>query len=560
MRKPTLHRPLTGGAGIAAIAGLAMLGSTGLAIAGTVTLNFGQTTTGGIPDASGNGTPFTVRLPGTGSYLAGANDPYLSLNTSQATLSMTTPPQPTDFYGASEPGYIDAPGIDLASIGFAGGHGQDISVTGTFQIPSLSTLHNFDQFVVYVGDGFNGSNIANPSGTSDANAGLAVGGLIYGIQAGAMQAFDGTNVGLAQPTTNSFDGAGNANMQVAGTTVTYTIYRNLGAWGAYYTLPSTSGTGTTTYAANFNGGQSPLLDGASNISKDLYAGIAVANSGLDSVGGWTVPVGGFTASVNAAPTFAAAQVVHDWNGGSGNVNDGAGGANGTLESGATVSNGKIVLVNNANNVLTQQPGAAQYVQLPGSILPTSGQALTVQSWFTAATTDSSGGTNINWERVFDFGNNSGGNPTSTFFFTPHSSFAKNVAVAGLWGAPSIVGTTNLADGTLHMVDVSLAQDGSNLVMQLYVDGQFVGSTSAANMSLSSIDNTLNYLGRSQFNGDAYFNGTISDFSIYNSLLSGSQIASNFAAGVPAPVPEPASLALFGAAGAAMLLVRRKRKA
>ena len=558
MRKPTSNRPLMGGAGLAAFAGLAILTSTGLSTAGTVTLNFGQTTTDGIPDASGNGTPFTVRLPGTGGYLAGANDPYMTLNTGASTLTVQTAPQPTDFNGGSQPNYIDAPGIDLASAGYVSGKNQDISATVSFEVPT--TMVAYQQFVAYIGDGFYGSDIAGS--TSDASAGLVRAGIIYGIGGNSIQSYVATNVGgttAAKPAdVASFDGAGNTNMQVAGTPISFTIYRDLGAWGAYYTLPSTSGTGTTTYAANFNVGQS-FLSGPGASAPDLYAGITAINSGVTSAQ-FTTTVTGFNASVSAAPTFAAGQLVHDWNGASGNVNDAVGGANGTLESGATVSNGAIVLVNNANNVLTQQPGAGQYVQLPSNILPTSGSALTVQSWFTAATTDSSGGKNINWERVFDFGSNSGGNPTSTFFFTPHSSFANNVAVAGLWGAPDITGTANLADGKLHMVDVSLAQDGPNLTMQLYVDGQFVGATSAANMSLSSINDTLNYLGRSQFTGDAYFNGSISDFSVYNSLLSASQIASNFSAGVPAPVPEPASLALFCFAGAAMLLVRRKRKA
>jgi len=556
MRKPTIHRPLMGGAGIAAIAGIAILGSTGMSVAGTVMLNFGQAATGGVTDTSGLGTGFTVRLPGTGSYL-GSPDPYLALNTGASTLTVQTAPAPTDFNGGSQPGYIEAPGVDLASAGYVSGSNQDLSVTANFNIPAA--MVNFQQFGVYIGDGFYSSDIAGS--TSDAQAGSIRGGVIYGVGGNTIQSYVATNVGgttTAKPADSfqSFDGAGNANMQVANTPVSFTLYRKLGAWGAYYTLPSTTGTGTTTYAANFNYGET-FLTGPNASAPDLYAGITSVNSGVTSTQ-LTTTVTGFSASVSTAPVFAAAQLTHDWNAGTGSASDSVGGANGTLESGATVSNGQFILVNNANNVLTQQPGAGQYVQLPGNILPTSGQAFTVQSWFTAAKADSSGGSNINWERVFDFGNNSGGNATSTFFFTPHSSFANNVAVAGLWGAPDIVGTANLADGSLHMVDVSLAQDGSSLVMQLYVDGKFVGETSTVGQ-LSALDNTLNYLGRSQFTGDAYFNGSISDFSIYNSLLSSSQIAANFAAGVPTPVPEPVSLALFGAAGAVMLLVGRKRR-
>lgn len=93
--------------------------------------------------------------------------------------------------------------------------------------------------------------------------------------------------------------------------------------GAYYTLPSTSGTGTTTYATNFNYG-GPLLAGPNASAPDLYAGITSVNSAVTSTQQLTTTTTGFSASVSAAPTFAAAQLAHDWNGGGGNVNDGVG--------------------------------------------------------------------------------------------------------------------------------------------------------------------------------------------------------------------------------------------
>lgn len=87
------------------------------------------------------------------------------------------PAEPTDFNGGSQPGYIEAPGIDLASAGCVSGSNQDLSATVNFNIPS--GMVNYQQFGVYIGDGFYGSDIAGS--TSDAQAGSVRGGIISGI-------------------------------------------------------------------------------------------------------------------------------------------------------------------------------------------------------------------------------------------------------------------------------------------------------------------------------------------------------------------------------------------
>jgi hypothetical protein len=54
-------------------------------------------------------------------------------------------------------------------------------------------------------------------------------------------------------------------------------------------------------------------------------------------------------------------------------------------------------------------------------------------------------------------------------------------------------------------------------------------------AMSGLSNSLAYLGRSLWNSDGYFNGSIDEFRIYNHALTAMEIANNYATG---PVPLP----------------------
>jgi hypothetical protein len=74
---------------------------------------------------------------------------------------------------------------------------------------------------------------------------------------------------------------------------------------------------------------------------------------------------------------------------------------------------------------------------------------------------------------------------------------------------------------------------------LYVDGALVGSNNNMTLTPADLGPTVNnWLGRSQWNGDAPFYGAIDEFRIYNAALSHDLVTSNYLAGPDALLSGP----------------------
>ena len=89
------------------------------------------------------------------------------------------------------------------------------------------------------------------------------------------------------------------------------------------------------------------------------------------------------------------------------------------------------------------------------------------------------------------------------------------------GEQAIVGTAALPTGQWVHVAVTLA----GATGTLYVNGVVVGTNTAMTTAPFRMSSTSqNWLGRSQWPSDPYFNGLIDEFRIYNGVLTQAQIA------------------------------------
>ncbi len=208
------------------------------------------------------------------------------------------------------------------------------------------------------------------------------------------------------------------------------------------------------------------------------------------------------------------------------ANDWIGSAHGTLFNGAVATGGQLVLSN--VGVTSGQTSVVQHVRLPANVLG-SGDA-TVEVWYTAANSP-------NWARVFDIGNQSGANGDSYLFFSPQSSFDDSRAVLHPSGSTErVAGGLTTDDGTQHMATIVI--DSAANAFRLYVDGAEVGSTPLGGASAGSVNDSLAYLGRSLFNADPGFTGSINELRIFDNALDAATIAADSAAGPSTAAKSP----------------------
>ena len=152
-------------------------------------------------------------------------------------------------------------------------------------------------------------------------------------------------------------------------------------------------------------------------------------------------------------------------------------------------------------------GASQYVSFPAGI----GAMQTFSGWVKW------NGGNA-WQRIFDFGIDN----TRYAFLTPSNSITRKLRFA----IASATGEERSVDGPQPLprnvwTHVAVALDGRQAV--LYVNGQAVAVNSSVNLLPSDVLGTANYLGRSQFSSDPYFNGQMDSVQISSRTLPLEQI-------------------------------------
>ena len=231
---------------------------------------------------------------------------------------------------------------------------------------------------------------------------------------------------------------------------------------------------------------------------------------------WAIPLLAATQLTNAALTH---QYSFDDPSTSTNAVDSVGGADGAIYPGATYPGDGTVMLD----------GSSGFVYLPDDLV-SNYTSIAFEIW-TAPTA------NPTWARLFDFGTNEGGKGTGGAGGTGGNGVSwiyicLNDGVSGSYRADLNPGAfmtgPQPAPGQMHHLIFSIdaaAQTGS-----LFDNGKLVGFAKNFTATPQAVGHTFNdYIGRSQF-ADAYYNGVIDEFRIYNNAVNPIQAEADYEAG------------------------------
>jgi hypothetical protein len=170
--------------------------------------------------------------------------------------------------------------------------------------------------------------------------------------------------------------------------------------------------------------------------------------------------------------------------------------------------------------------AETYVTLPRSAWP-QGNSATFEAWVTwkgAATT----GPAI-WQRVFDFGDQRAGKGNSFVALTPDGAGGVRTTFSTGGSEREVFVITNSPLPQNVIKHLAVVVDGASGTLSLYIDGRAQGSVGLPDQ-LSNIAPANLWLGRSNFDIDPAFFGSLHEFRIYGEALTEAQLGASYAAG------------------------------
>lgn len=223
----------------------------------------------------------------------------------------------------------------------------------------------------------------------------------------------------------------------------------------------------------------------------------------------TITMGKFSASksfnvvvLQKAAGPLAASYQFDANDGSQIADSSGNGYNGTVNGGVSWN------AQGKNGGAIDFNGIDGYVQLPGVVTADS-EDFTFSAWVNWK----GGGA---WQRIFDFGNGM----VSHMFLTPSQwSGVLQFTIHHDGVDQSILAGEPLPMNQWTLVTVTLEGNTG----KLYVNGELKASSDSMSFNPSQLLATENYLGKSRFAADAYYNGSMDDVRIYNKALSQQEI-------------------------------------
>jgi hypothetical protein len=223
-----------------------------------------------------------------------------------------------------------------------------------------------------------------------------------------------------------------------------------------------------------------------------------------------------TAPTDCACGGNAACILHRYSftGSGTSVQDSIGSADGSA-SGASLSGGSITLAGGTSD---------EYVSLPESALAGLTSA-TFEMWVTWTGT-------ATWERIFDFGDSNEGTGQGTegvtyLFLTPRAGTGNQLRVAFSLAGPAeeVFIDAGEALAANVMTQIAVVYDAEDSTMALYVNGVLQDSASISS-PLTSLNAVNNWLGRSQFQSDPEFTGSIHEFRIYGGPRTTAELAAS----------------------------------
>ncbi len=162
----------------------------------------------------------------------------------------------------------------------------------------------------------------------------------------------------------------------------------------------------------------------------------------------------------------------------------------------------------------QFEGVDDYVDLPIGTLVSTLTSCTVGAWVNFANPSTGG-----WERIFDFGSGT----TNYMFLAPRQGVGGPLTFAIMTStvAEKRFTAANTLGTGWHYVAVAI--DGAAMNVKVYVDGSVVADDSTTALAKDLGKTTQNWLGRSQFTADAYYNGSLDEVRIYSRALSAGEV-------------------------------------
>ena len=182
-------------------------------------------------------------------------------------------------------------------------------------------------------------------------------------------------------------------------------------------------------------------------------------------------------------------------------------------------------------------GDAGHLQLNPSSTATQGNGLTVEFWAKH--------TNVTWERFFDFGN---GASSDNLLASPYDNNGRVAASSYQGGGGSNYEYTGTQPASTYWHHYAIVFDpfwastqGYNSAygsIFIYIDGYlYTAQVVSSSYTWRAMSRYYNYIGRSNWSTDPYFNGQMARLAVYQSVLSGTRIAAHYAAATPNTLPE-----------------------